>query len=235
MRRISVRSFLYQETNSWQLPPPKTTLLRGSIHNLRGWWETNFGPTGHHCPQGSPRPRACTVSSASVIFKFILEVVFSEGGGKQKSRATGVGRGRQLCCFLSKIPRWKSKCETVRCCDETASSFDAKVWGEVFAHFHAVSVKCHSNMRNWLFEMPGWITLEQSPRCQRKWWACSWLCSSPVLLFQSALNWAWHSNTRVRLTFPSPNACLVSPSHSFQDLHKRYSVPWNHKKEVKTS
>jgi hypothetical protein len=50
--------------------------------------------------------------------------------------------------------------------------FVAKVWGEVFSHFHAVAGKGHSSMRNWLFGLQG--------RCQRKWLACSWLCSSPV-------------------------------------------------------
>jgi hypothetical protein len=38
----------------------------------------------------------------------------------------------------------------LRCSDATASSFVAKVRGEVFAHFHTVAVKCHSIMRNWL-------------------------------------------------------------------------------------
>jgi hypothetical protein len=32
----------------------------------------------------------------------------------------------------------------VRCRDATASSSVAKVQGEVFAHFHAVAIKCHS-------------------------------------------------------------------------------------------
>jgi hypothetical protein len=31
----------------------------------------------------------------------------------------------------------------------------AKDRGEVFAHFHAVAVKRHSSMRNWLFGLPG--------------------------------------------------------------------------------
>jgi hypothetical protein len=35
-------------------------------------------------------------------------------------------------------------------------------------------------MRNWLFGLPGRILCEQSPRCQRKCWACPWTCSSPV-------------------------------------------------------
>jgi hypothetical protein len=40
--------------------------------------------------------------------------------------------------FGHKFPCEKSMCETVRCRDATASSFVAKVRGEVFAHFHAV-------------------------------------------------------------------------------------------------
>jgi hypothetical protein len=36
----------------------------------------------------------------------------------------------------------------VLCSDVTASSFVAKVRGEVFAHFHAVAVKRHSSMWN---------------------------------------------------------------------------------------
>jgi hypothetical protein len=39
----------------------------------------------------------------------------------------------------------------VHCCDAIASSFVAKVRSEVFTHFHAVAVKCHSSMRNGLF------------------------------------------------------------------------------------
>jgi hypothetical protein len=35
-------------------------------------------------------------------------------------------------------------------------------------------------MWNWLFGLPGWNICEQSPWCQRKLWACSWLCSSPI-------------------------------------------------------
>jgi hypothetical protein len=35
----------------------------------------------------------------------------------------------------------KRKCETTRCHDATASSSIAKVRGEVFAHFHAATIK----------------------------------------------------------------------------------------------
>jgi hypothetical protein len=63
---------------------------------------------------------------------------------------------------------WKRKCETVRCCDATASSFVTKVRGEVFAHFHTPAVKSYNSMWNWLFCLPGRILYW----CQRKWWAC---------------------------------------------------------------
>jgi hypothetical protein len=42
-----------------------------------------------------------------------------------------VGGGWQTCCFWQKIPWPKMKHETVRCPDATASSFVAKVQGEV--------------------------------------------------------------------------------------------------------
>jgi hypothetical protein len=38
-------------------------------------------------------------------------------------------------------------------------------------------------MQNWMFGMPGWIFHEQSPWCQRKWWAYCWLYSSRVSPF----------------------------------------------------
>jgi hypothetical protein len=51
-------------------------------------------------------------------------------------------------------------------CDATASSFVAKVGGEVFTHFHAVVMKRHSSMWNWLFGLSEQILYEQSPWCQ---------------------------------------------------------------------
>jgi hypothetical protein len=53
----------------------------------------------------------------------------------------------------------------------------------VFAHFHLVAVKRRSSMMDWLLGLPGQILCEQSPWCQRKWWACSWVCSSPASPF----------------------------------------------------
>jgi hypothetical protein len=40
------------------------------------------------------------------------------------------------------------KCETVCCHDATVSFFMAKVLGEVFTHFHAVTIKRHSSVQN---------------------------------------------------------------------------------------
>jgi hypothetical protein len=51
----------------------------------------------------------------------------------------------------------------VRCCDAKARSFMAKDRDKVFLHFHTVTVKRHSNMRNRLFGLPERILCEQSP------------------------------------------------------------------------
>jgi hypothetical protein len=81
----------------------------------------------------------------------------------------------------------------------------AKVRVEGFAHFDAVIVERHGSMQNWLFGLPARILWEQSPWCQRKLWACSWLCSSAVSPFRS-----WRVLTlRVRLMLSSPHACLI--------------------------
>jgi hypothetical protein len=133
----------------------------------------------------------------------------------EKCRVVG---GQQLCYFWSRIPWWKRKCKMSCYRDATASSFVAKVRCEVFANFHAVAVKRHSSMRNWLFDLPGRILYKQSPSCKRKWWACSWLCSSPVSFSRSRLFWTFLK----RLMLSSSNACLITVkalSHSFRDVH----------------
>jgi hypothetical protein len=58
-------------------------------------------------------------------------------------------------------------------------------------------------------------SFEQSPWCQRKWWACSWLCTSPVSPTSVCLNRACHSDARVRLMLSTPNACLIFARVSF--------------------
>jgi hypothetical protein len=131
---------------------------------------------------------ACSSASIiSIVSNSSLSVLSSIGEAEKSrrgpSQASRVGGGQQSCCSWSKIPWWKRKCEMVCCHDATASSFVAKIQGKVFAHFHTVTVRHHSSMRNWLFGLPGRIVCEQSPWCQRKWCACSWLCSSPLSPF----------------------------------------------------
>jgi hypothetical protein len=148
-----------------------------------------------------------------------LSVLYSIRG-IEKSRMI---RGRQFCCFSSTIPWCKRKCETVHCRDATASSFIDKVHGEVFTHFNAVAVKHHSSIWNWLFGLPGRVLYEQSPWCERKRWACSWLFSSPVSSF----------SVSVSLEIPFKHLCTAHvffPQHLsnhcqklhciFSDLHK---------------
>jgi hypothetical protein len=114
----------------------------------------------------------------------------------------------------------------LRCCDATASSFVAKVRGEVFAHIQEVAAKRYSSMRHWLFGLLGRIVYEQSSWCQRKWWAFYWLCSSPVLLFRPRRVWT----CRVRLMLSSPNAFLIIFSE-ICTKHDAYSlfVCWIHR------
>jgi hypothetical protein len=80
------------------------------------------------------------------------------------------------------------KCQTVRSRDARASSFVAKGQSENFAYVHTIAVKRNSGMRNWLFGLPGRTLCEQYPLRHRKWWACSWLCSSPVSLFSVSVS-----------------------------------------------
>jgi hypothetical protein len=113
----------------------------------------------------------------------------------------------------------------VRCHDARANSFVTKIRGEVFSHFHAVTMKRHSSMWKWPFGLPRRILCKHSPWSQRKWWACSWLCSSPFSLFffRSLLVWTFH----VRLMISSSNAFWIFvrvPSQFFRDLHKMWCI-----------
>jgi hypothetical protein len=120
------------------------------------------------------RTACSSVSITSVVPKWrTFTFIFSCG-----NRKVGLVVDDGQIDFGEHIPLWKRKCETVRCRDAAANSFVIKVRGEVFAHFHAVPVKRHSSVRNWLFGLPG--RSEQSFWYQRKWWACSWLFSSSL-------------------------------------------------------
>jgi hypothetical protein len=105
--------------------------------------------------------------------------------------------------FLVKNSHVKRKREPVRCLVATANSFVPKVKGEVFAHFHAVAVKRHSSMRNWLFGLPGRFFF--SP-CVKE----NDVHALDFALHLSRLfrpQWVW--TFRVRL-FSSLNTCLIN-------------------------
>jgi hypothetical protein len=140
------------------------------------------------------------------------------GGPSQASR---VGGGRQSCCFLVKNFLMKIKCETVLCRDATASSSVNNVQGAVFTHFHAVAVKCHSSMWNWLFGLPGRILYGQSPWCQRKLWTYN----SMALLFTCLTFFGLGEFGRSMygscfLPWTLVWSLSGPPSHFIQDWHK---------------
>jgi hypothetical protein len=88
--------------------------------------------------------------------------------------------------------------DTVCCHDATTNSFVAKVWRGVFVRFHAVTV-------NVTVGLPGWILCQQSPWCQRKLWAYSWLCFSPVSPFSVSASLDFLCMVQASY----PKACLI--------------------------
>jgi hypothetical protein len=90
-----------------------------------------------------------------------------------------------------------------------SSYFATKNRGKVFTHFHAIAIKRNSSMRNWnwLFVLPGRILSEQSPWCQIKLWACSLLCSSPVLPFSFSVSLDFLCMPHAILPKRLPNDC----------------------------
>jgi hypothetical protein len=69
----------------------------------------------------------------------------------QSGKEGKVGWGDSNVVFVQKFPGEKES-ETVRRSEATASSFVAKVRGEVFAHFQAVTVK----RLQWYVALPVW-------------------------------------------------------------------------------
>jgi hypothetical protein len=62
-------------------------------------------------------------------------------------RKVGWMENKIMFVFSEKFPGEKGS-EMLHCCDATASSPVTKFLGIVFAHFHSVTVKCHSSMQN---------------------------------------------------------------------------------------
>jgi hypothetical protein len=109
--------------------------------------------------------------------------------------------------FLVQNSWWKRWRNAIYIHDATASPFVAKVRGEILAYFHAVAVKRHSSMWNWKFGLPWWSLCEHSLWCQRKRWACSWLCSSPVSPFSISVNLDFPFTAQTFFPESMPNHC----------------------------
>jgi hypothetical protein len=208
--------------------------IQGSTQNFRDLYchqVKKSEPTGHHHPRSSPLPRVCTVPRASAIFlKCILEVVISKGvqhrmsicldrlicvkivafqfylqSGKQR-KVGRVGDDSHV-VFGNKFHGEKGNVRRCVVVMQQPVLLSPRFRGEVFAYFHTVAVKRHSSMRNWLFGLPGRILCEQSSRCQRKWWACSWLCSSPVSPFSVSVGLDFPCTDHASFSEPSSNHC----------------------------
>jgi hypothetical protein len=114
------------------------------------------------------RAYAPAPSASAIFFKCILEVVFSEdvqnclrfclhdlNCGKmaafqfylQSEKQRKVGRVGKIVMFCQKFHGEKGSVRRAVVVMLGASSFVAKVRGEVFSYFHEVAVKRHSSMR----------------------------------------------------------------------------------------
>ena len=102
-----------------------------------------------------------------------------------------VDGGLEPFLFFARNCGWRLKCETGICHGEAARSVLSKVWGDVFARFHAVAAKRRSRTRNSYFDLLGQILCAQSPWRQRKWWSCCWHCFSPVWPFLTLITWGF--------------------------------------------
>jgi hypothetical protein len=144
------------------------------IHNLSDWCchlvNTNFRSTGYHHPRNislsasthrsqsfchflnaswkswSVREFSTACDSASinsiVSKRRPFNFIFNRGTEK-------VGwEGGDIHVVFDQISLGKRTCERIRCRVATGSTSVVKVRREVFTHLHAVSVKCHSSMRN---------------------------------------------------------------------------------------
>jgi hypothetical protein len=163
---------------------------------------------------------ACdSTSNASIELKWkTFSFIFN-----LEDRGKSDGWRRQSCCFWSKIPWWKRKCEGVSCRDATARSFVAKFRVEIFAHFHAVVMKGHSNMRNWKFGLPGRILCEQSLYINENDEHALDSAFRLSRLFRSR----WVYIFRERLLVSSPNEWLIFARVSVEICTKFDAVPFS--------
>jgi hypothetical protein len=106
--------------------------------------------------------------------------------------------------FLVKNSLVKKKYGNVRCRYTTASSFVVKVRVEVFARSHAVAVRHHSSMRNWVLACQDEFFVNNRLDVKENDERIAYFAPHLSRLFRSDLNRAC-----VRLVLPSPNSCLI--------------------------
>jgi hypothetical protein len=83
--------------------------------------------------------------------------------------------------------------------------FHCQIWGEVLAHFHALTVKCHSSLQNPLFGLPGWILCDQFLNFKEKDENAPVFALHMCRHFQSWRVWLFYSNTSGWLMLSSLN------------------------------
>jgi hypothetical protein len=125
-------------------------------------------------------------------FQFYLQ------SGKQR-KVGWEGDDNHVVFGLKFIASCGRKCETVCCRDATASLFVAKFRDEMFAHFHAVAIKRHSSMLNWLFSLSGRIICERFLHVKgNDERALDFALHISHFSFRHVLNRSRHSNTHLR-------------------------------------
>ena len=183
-------------------------------------------PIGHHHPRSISLPHLDTSSTVSFIFGTLLGSPFLSEcpalcdsacissmvsnrhpfsfnfifGNRVPNHGSMVGGGWQQFCFSPETARWGWKCEMGHCRGEAARSVLAKVWGNVFARFHAVAAERRSRTWNSQFGLSGQILCAQSPWHQRKLWSCSWHCFSPVWPLLALVTWGFSTGRIVALS-----------------------------------
>jgi hypothetical protein len=133
------------------------------------------------------------------------------------NRESRVGGGQQSCYVWSKLPWRQRKCETVRSRVGTGNSFVVKVRGEIFTHFHALTIKvtvvCRIDYlaRQEEFFVNYFLHVKDDDEHALDF-------SFLSRLFRS--RWVW--TLCVRLMLSSPNACLISAGVSVE-IFTRFS------------
>jgi hypothetical protein len=171
------------------------------------------------------RPRVC-LSHLSFVKVAVSQFYLRPG----KQRKVGWVGGRGVMIFYQNLSGekevWNGKLSS------NSQFFVTKFRGELLVNFHAVIVKGHRNMRNWLLGLPGLILSEKSALYQIKWWACTWVYSPPVSPFSILFDLNFPCMARAFFH----ELCLITARVSaalFRDLHKFNAVPllypsWNH-------